>query len=179
MSIRGLFLICCMVCTALSAAAQGKISGKVYDSHLGQPVEYATVAILKVSDSSLVTGTVTEPNGAFSTNVSNGRYLVRISFMGYHTFFYPKQVTIGNNSNSVNLGKIEISPNSTVMDEVRVTAERTMVEYQLDKRVVNVDKNLVSSGGTATDVLEQVPSVAVDNDGNVTLRGSTNPRKYR
>ena len=174
MSIRGLFLICCMVCSALSAAAQGKISGKVYDSHSGQPVEYATVAILKVSDSSLVTGTVTEPNGAFSTNVSNGRYLVRISFMGYHTFFYPTQVTIGNNSNSVNLGKIEISPNSTVMDEVRVTAERTMVEYQLDKRVVNVDKNLVSSGGTATDVLEQVPSVAVDNDGNVTLRGSTN-----
>ena len=163
-----------MVCTALSAAAQGKISGKVYDSHSGQPVEYATVAILKVSDSSLVTGTVTEPNGAFSTNVANGRYLVRISFMGYHTFFYPKQVTIGNNSNSVNLGKIEISPNSTVMDEVRVTAERTMVEYQLDKRVVNVDKNLVSSGGTATDVLEQVPSVAVDNDGNVTLRGSSN-----
>ena len=174
MSIRGLFLICCMVCTALGAAAQGKISGKVYDSHSGQPVEYATVAILKVSDSSLVTGTVTEPNGAFSTNVANGRYLVRISFMGYHTFFYPKQVTIGNNSNSVNLGKIEISPNSTVMDEVRVTAERTMVEYQLDKRVVNVDKNLVSSGGTATDVLEQVPSVAVDNDGNVTLRGSSN-----
>ena len=166
-------MICCMVCTALSAAAQGKISGKVYDSHSGQPVEYATVAILKVSDSSLVTGTVTEPNGAFSTNVANGRYLVRISFMGYHTFFYPKQVTIGNNSNSVNLGKIEISPNSTVMDEVRVTAERTMVEYQLDKRVVNVDKNLVSSGGTATDVLEQVPSVAVDNDGNVTLRGSS------
>ena len=174
MSIRGLFLICCMVCTALGAAAQGRISGKVYDSHSGQPVEYATVAILKVSDSSLVTGTVTEPNGAFSTNVANGRYLVRISFMGYHTFFYPKQVTIGNNSNSVNLGKIEISPNSTVMDEVRVTAERTMVEYQLDKRVVNVDKNLVSSGGTATDVLEQVPSVAVDNDGNVTLRGSSN-----
>ena len=174
MNIRELFLICCMICTALGAAAQGRISGKVYDSHSGQPVEYATVAILKVSDSSLVTGTVTEPNGAFSTNVSNGRYLVRISFMGYHTFFYPKQVTIGNNSNSVNLGKIEISPNSTVMDEVRVTAERTMVEYQLDKRVVNVDKNLVSSGGTATDVLEQVPSVAVDNDGNVTLRGSSN-----
>ena len=82
-------------------------------------------------------------------------------------------VTLNEKHNTVNLGKIQIVPSARMMEEVQVTAQRTMVEYQLDKRVVNVDKNLVTSGGTATDVLESVPSVSVDNDGNVSLRGSS------
>ena len=154
--------------------AQGKITGKVYDSKSGAPVEYATVAVLNAKDSSLVTGTVTESNGSFSVKAAHGRYLVRVSFMGYNTYFYPNVVVLSDKHPSSNLGKIQIAPAAMMMDEVTVTAERTLVEYQLDKRVVNVDKNLVSSGGTATDVLEQVPSVSVDNDGNVSLRGSSN-----
>lgn len=159
---------------SFSLLAQGKISGKVFDKKSGSPVEYATIAILNAKDSSMATGTVSEANGSFSVKVSNGRYIVRISFMGYATYFYPKVVAISDRQPSSNIGKIMIEPSSVMMDEVVVTSERTMVEYQLDKRVVNVDKNLVSSGGTATDVLEQVPSVSVDNDGNVSLRGSSN-----
>ena len=155
-------------------AQQGMIKGRVFDSQSGSPVEYATIAVLNAKDSSLATGTVTEGNGNFSVKVSYGRYLVRVSFMGYNTYFHPKTVILGEKQQTLNLGKITISPSATMMDEVVVTAQRTMVEYQLDKRVVNVDKNLVSSGGTATDVLEQVPSVSVDNDGNVSLRGSSN-----
>lgn len=164
----------CSMLTVGQLWAQGKISGRVLDSKSGENVEYASVAVLNPKDSSLVTGTVTAPNGTFSVKVAQGSYLVRITFMGYTTYFYPEKVAVSAKQPSVNLGKIKISPAAVMMDEVVVTAERTMVEYQLDKRVVNVDKNLVASGGTATDVLEQVPSVAVDNDGNVTLRGSTN-----
>lgn len=159
---------------SLQVLAQGKITGRVFDGKSGAPIEYATVAILKVGDSSLVTGSVTEANGSFAVKVAYGKYLVRVSFMGYTTYFHAAPVQLSEKHPAVALGKIQISPSAKMMDEVTVKAERTMVEYQLDKRVVNVDKNLVSSGGTATDVLEQVPSVSVDNDGNVSLRGSSN-----
>lgn len=163
-----------LLCVMFTAAGQGTISGRVYDSKSGQLVEYATIAVLNPKDSSVVTGTVSDAKGNFSVGVKNGRYLVRVSFIGYDTYFHPTLVTVNEKNTKVNLGKIQISPGAVMIDEVVVTAERTMVEYQLDKRVVNVDKNLVAGGGTATDVLENVPSVAVDNDGNVTLRGSTN-----
>jgi len=166
-------LICGLLCMAASAMAQGKISGRVYDSKSGQPIEYATIAVLKVQDSALVTGTVSESNGSFEVTAPYGKYLVRVSFMGYKPYVHPETVTLGERHATVKLGKIQISPSAVMMEEVQVRAERTMVEYQLDKRVVNVDKNLVSSGGTATDVLETVPSVSVDNDGTVTLRGSS------
>lgn len=154
--------------------AQGKITGRIIDSKSSAAVEYATVAVLSPKDSSLVTGTVSESNGSFSVKVPYGKYLVRVSFMGYNTYYHPDQVVISEKHTAANLGKMLIAPSAKMMDEVVVKAERTMVEYQLDKRVVNVDKNIVSSGGTATDVLEQVPSVSVDNDGNVSLRGSSN-----
>ena len=154
--------------------AQGKITGRVFDTKSGEPIEYATVAVLNVKDSSLVTGAVSQPNGSFEVKAAYGKYLVRISFMGYATYYHPQVVTLSEKQSSANLGRVKISPSATIMQEVNVMAERTMVEYQLDKRVVNVDKNLVSSGGTATDVLEQVPSVSVDNDGIVSLRGSSN-----
>lgn len=173
MTKRLILWMCCMAGMVCTAMAQGTISGRVYDSKTGHPIEYATVAILKVKDSSLVTGTVTEANGSFSTKANYGTYLVRISFMGYQTYFHPHHVTLSEKHNAVSLGKIQIAPSARMMEEVQVTAQRTMVEYQLDKRVVNVDKNLVTSGGTATDVLESVPSVSVDNDGNVSLRGSS------
>ena len=162
-----------MLCMTGSVMAQGKISGRVYDSKSGQPIEYATIAVLKVQDSALVTGTVSESNGSFEVTAPYGKYLVRVSFMGYKPYVHPETVTLGERQATVKLGKIQISPSAVMMEEVQVRAERTMVEYQLDKRVVNVDKNLVSSGGTATDVLETVPSVSVDNDGTVTLRGSS------
>lgn len=155
--------------------APTKITGKVVQANDGKPVEYATIAILKVTDSSMVNGTVTNEKGIFTvTGVANGNYLLRVSFMGYQTFIYPSVIKISAAKPTVNVGKIELKTNATVLKEARVVADRSMVEYKLDKRVVNVDKNIVAGGGTATDVLEQVPSVTVDNDGNVSLRGSSN-----
>ena len=171
---RGVAIFVALVLFAVELSAQGRITGKVFDSKTGAAVEYATVAVLDERDSHLVTGTVTESNGSFAVGVEYGRDLVRVSFMGYEPYFYPSTVVLNAKRAIASLGKLQVSPGAMMIDEVTVRAERTMVEYQLDKRVVNVDKNLVSSGGTATDVLQQVPSVAVDNDGNVTLRGSTN-----
>lgn len=167
-------LIWMALCLPLAAVAQGGVRGRVVDKRTGENIEYANVALLRASDSSLVNGTVSESNGTFALTAPYGRYILRITFMGYDAYYHPDPLTLGDRHRDVNVGKVQLKASGTLMETVEITAERSMVEYQLDKRVVNVDKNIVSSGGTATDVLEQVPSVAVDNDGNVTLRGSTN-----
>lgn len=174
MKLKSALVVLAMMFVTIGAVAQGVISGRVYDGKTGSPIEYATVAVLDIGDSSLITGTVSQSNGEFAVKVGFGKYLVRISFMGYATYFHPVPVSVSKEHGTFKMGKVKISPSATTMAEVSVVAERTMVEYQLDKRVVNVDKSIVTGGGTATDVLENVPSVAIDNDGNVTLRGSTN-----
>ena len=155
-------------------AQQGTVKGRVVDARTGENIEYANIALLRAADSSLVNGTVSESNGSFAVTAPYGRYLLRVTFIGYDTYFHSQPVTLGDSRNEVNVGKVQLKAHAKTMDAVEISAERSMVEYQLDKRVINVDKNLVTGGGTATDVLEQVPSVAIDNDGNVTLRGSTN-----
>ncbi len=168
-------IVLALLATAVMAhAQQGTVRGRVVDARTGENIEYATVALLSTKDSSLKGGTVTESNGAFRLEAPYGRYLLRITFVGYEPQYYKSAVNLTAEHPTVNLGKVSINPQATLMEAVEVVAERSMVEYQLDKRVVNVDKNIVAGGGTATDVLEQVPSVAIDNDGNVTLRGSSN-----
>lgn len=177
MRLRLLLTIGMMMLAMVSVHAQkGKITGKVIDKHSSDGVEYASVTLLNPKDSSMVkgVGAMTGSNGSFTLNAPYGTYLVRVTFMGYAPYIHSERVTLSAQHPTVALGKIVISPSSAALDAVVVTAERTMVEYQLDKRVVNVDKNLVASGGTATDVLQNVPSVAIDNDGNVSLRGSNN-----
>ena len=171
---RYIFLVLLLTTLIGAQAQKGSVRGRVTDARSGESIEYATVALLNPKDSTLKGGTVTEGNGSFRLEAPYGRYLLRITFVGYEPQYYKNAVTISAEHPSVNLGKVAINPQATMMEAVEVSAERSMVEYQLDKRVVNVDKNIVSGGGTATDVLEQVPSVAVDNDGNVTLRGSSN-----
>lgn len=155
-------------------AQQGTVRGRVTDARSGENVEYATVVLLNPQDSSLKAGTVTDGGGHFRIEAPYGRYLLRITFVGYEPQYHKNVLVLNAEHSTQNLGKMAINPTSTMMEAVEVVAERSMVEYQLDKRVVNVDKNIVAGGGTATDVLEQVPSVAIDNDGNVTLRGSGN-----
>ncbi len=170
-----MMLSCMLIITSIATAqTKGKITGKVVDSKSGEPIEYASVVLLKPQDSSMVNGGTTAENGSFSISAPYGTYILRITFMGYDAYYHNSHVTLSSKKNTVAMGKIQLKASATMMKEVTITAERSMVEYQLDKRVINVDKNIVSSGGTATDILENVPSVAIDNDGNVTLRGSTN-----
>ena len=171
---KRLIVLMLLFLPAMAVAQQGTVKGRVVDARTGENIEYATVALLKVSDSTLVNGTVSESNGSFVLTAPYGRYVLRITFIGYDTWYYKDPVTLSDKHREVKVGKVQLKMTGTMMEAVEVTAERSMVEYQLDKRVVNVDKNIVAGGGTATDVLEQVPSVAVDNDGNVTLRGSSN-----
>lgn len=175
MKFKTLLLMLSLLALGSAAEAQGRIIGKITDKQSNAGIEYASVVLLRTSDSSLVAGAASESNGSFSIkSVPFGTYLLRVTFMGYGTYFHATPVTLSSQQPQLNVGRIALSPTAAMLEAAEITAERSMVEYQLDKRVINIDKNIVAGGGTATDVLEQVPSVAIDNDGNVTLRGSTN-----
>ncbi len=153
---------------------EGKITGVIVDATTKTPIEYANVALFSIKDSSLVGGSISKPDGSFSIdNIGIGSYYLRISFIGYLDYMR-NDIKVTPQNAVVNIGKILFSENAMLLQGVEIVEERSVMEYKLDKRVVNVDKNIVASGGTATDVLENVPSVSVDNDGSISLRGSTN-----
>lgn len=153
---------------AFQAAGQHAISGLVADE-AGAPIPYANVALHLAADSALVQGTATDINGAFSLQAEPGRYYLRVTFLSYAPALV-SGVTVANNP--VPLGTITLKENMVSLDAVDITAERSTVELKLDKRVFNVGKDLANSGATASEVLDNVPSVTVDVEGNVSLRGS-------
>lgn len=151
----------------------GQIKGVVLDAVLKTPVEYATVSIYRKTDSSLVTGCITSQNGSFQIRKMNpGKYYLEVSFIGYHKNEIDN-VIIDNADRFVDLHQILLRPASESLGEVVVTSERTSVQYQIDKKVVPVGKQHVAASGNAVDVLENVPSISVDIEGNVNLRGSS------
>ena len=157
---------------SLAFAQNFTISGKVTDEATGNPLQFANVAIFKEQDSSLVTGGVTEADGSFKIKIAPGDYYVRIQFVTYSPKIF-SGVKINRNNPNQNFGEIILAPANTELEEIVVQAERTQMQLQLDKKVYNVGKDLSNLGGSASDLLANLPSVSVDVEGNVELRGST------
>lgn len=159
---------------SIDPVAAGTISGVVLDKSSNVPMEYTSIALYNLKDSSLVTGTVTDQSGVFQlTDLPFGRYYLELHFVGYNkTTTDPVMIT--PDSKKVDLGEIELALNTKLLDEVEIVADQRRVEYKIDKKVVNVSEDLSAAGGTAVDVLENTPSVSVDIEGNVSLRGSSN-----
>ena len=153
--------------------AIGEISGRVIDSVSNQSMEYVTVALFSEKDSSLLTGAITNGVGEFLIKeIPFGNYYVRFSFIGYRNTI-KKGVVISPTKKSVDFNKVILAPEQTMLEDVSVVAEKPLVVYEIDKKVINVaDMNTVASA-TAIEVLENIPSITVDMDGNVSLRGSS------
>lgn len=149
-----------------------KITGKVLDKETKEPLEYATVAFFSKQENKIVTGGITDVKGNFSIPVPAGVYDVSIEYISF------KKITIANRSltTDTDLGVFEMEIDAQALGEIEVIAERTTVEIKLDKKIYNVGKDLTVSGGTVSDVLDNVPSVSVDVEGNVALRGNDNVR---
>jgi outer membrane receptor protein involved in Fe transport len=157
-----------------SAPKNGVISGKVLDEKTGEFVEYAVVSVFKQKDSSLVTGSITDAQGVFAIkDLPYGMYYIEASFIGYDKFRLNK-ILISPQKPAVNVGEIKIMPASTNIGEVVVTAENNEIEYKIDKKVVTLGQDMTSAGGPVSQALENTPSIEVDIEGNVTLRGSSN-----
>ncbi|MBR5146643.1 MAG: TonB-dependent receptor [Bacteroidales bacterium] len=154
--------------TGVESHAEPEIKGKVIDVETDGPLEYATVSLFSSQDSTLVTGVITDMKGEFSLKTKPGKYYVVIQFMGYE----PKTINI-NLKEKVNLGNIVMRPDSALLEEVEVVAEKSTMTMTLDKRVFNVGKDVSSTAGNAIEVLDNIPSVNVDVEGNVSLRGDS------
>ncbi|TNJ46536.1 TonB-dependent receptor [Tamlana fucoidanivorans] len=149
-----------------------EISGTVIDKETNEPLEYATIAFFNKQDNKIVSGGITDTKGTFKIPVSTGVYDITIEYISFKTITIPnKKITI-----SENIGRFALEINTESLDEVEIIAERTTVEIKLDKKIYNVGKDLTVSGGNVSDVLDNVPSVSVDADGAVSLRGNDNVR---
>ncbi len=153
--------------------SKGKVTGKVVDSKTNAPMQFVNVSIKNQgSDGNLPLGSVTDNEGNFRIdNISPGNYSITISYIGYTPF--EKTFTISSSQPVIDLKKVLLSENTKMMDEVKVVGMKTQMKVDIDKKVFNIDQNIASTGGSATDVLSNVPSVQVDNDGNISLHGNT------
>ncbi|MCK6614047.1 MAG: TonB-dependent receptor family protein [Ignavibacteriaceae bacterium] len=153
---------------------EGKITGKVIDSLDKSPLEYVNLVLTNQKDGSIAAGTITSPKGTFTLDkLTPGKFDLSVSFIGYQTRVF-KDLLITPKNPSIDFGTLLLVPSSVNLDEVVVNAEKELITNHLDKKVITVDKDLTSAGGTATDVLQNVPSIQVDADGTVSYRGNTN-----
>ncbi|MFK7951981.1 MAG: TonB-dependent receptor [Ekhidna sp.] len=149
------------------------IKGQLIESSSNQPVEFATVSIFSERDSSLVTGGLTDVKGEFSIQSRPGKLYMVIQFMGYETKTI-SGVTLNREKQLYDVGQIKVKQDERLLEEVVVQGERTQMELALDKKVYNIGKDLSNLGGSTADLLANLPSLEVDVDGNVSLRGSEN-----
>jgi outer membrane receptor protein involved in Fe transport len=169
---RLLWITAVVLCFPAFSQGQTTIQGKVADE-VGAPMSYSNVAVYNQADSSLATGAVTDAAGLFRVSVKPGDYYIKVTFISFEDLLIPDVHATGS---SVDIGTVVMKTSKAILDEVVVQGEKSSMELSLDKRIFNVGKDLANTGGTAADILSYVPSVSVDPEGNVKLRGSDNVR---
>ncbi|WP_104734411.1 outer membrane beta-barrel family protein [Hanstruepera ponticola] len=183
---KKLLAICLLLLLTLFSQAQtsvnniptlisGTITGTVIDETLQQPLPYVTI-ILKSESDETINGTITDDNGKFVLQkVPGGKYIVTIQFIGYKSI--DKPIEINRDNKDINLGTLALQEEATGLDEVTIIAEVSTIEQKVDRKVVNIGKDLTTAGATASDIMNNIPSVSVDQQtGNISLRGNENVR---
>ncbi len=154
-------------------APEGTIKGQVMDGKAKRPMEFASIALYRSKDSTLVTGGISSEDGTFTLrDVPVGKYYLEANFMGYNKKLI-NNVMITPQKNTFDAGSISLLEATQNLDEVEVVANQARVEYKIDRKVISVGQDINAATGTAADVLQNTPSVSVDIDGNVSLRGSS------
>lgn len=153
------------------SSPNGKVTGRIVDAQK-KPVAFATVALMR-SDSSIVGGDMTGEDGFFTIEpIDMSTYMLKVSGIGINTKIVTG-IVVTPAASEKNTGNIAVAQTAQTLKGVEVTGERNMMEISADKKVFNVDKNITTAGGSASDVLQNIPSLSVDVDGTVSLRGKT------
>lgn len=148
------------------------VTGTVTDSETNIPLEYATISVFNVNSEDAINGVITDSNGEFSIELSKGNYDFKVEFISFKIKYY-RNITVNN---PLSLGTIELSIDENILDEIEVIGEKTEIEIKLDKTVYNIGKDLTLKGSSVSDVLDNLPSIEVDIEGNVSLRGNESVR---
>jgi outer membrane receptor protein involved in Fe transport len=165
------FTLCFLLIGLTQVQAQNQspaISGKVVDEN-SVAIPNASVALYDRAQREIISGTVTNPDGEFTLTANSGAYVLEVSYVAFQE--YQTEVEL-NSSETVELGTIELQEEENILDEVVVTGERSYMEMNFDSRTFNVGTDITSLGGNALDVLDNVPSITTDFEGNVSLRGN-------
>ncbi|WP_225309609.1 outer membrane beta-barrel family protein [Larkinella humicola] len=166
-----------VVSSSLGYAQDGKlkVKGKALDAQTNAPLIFASVRLFKPADSSFVAGAITTETGEFSVDAVAGNYYAVVEFIGYKSL-KKSAIRLTRDTSPLDIGTLKLAASASTLDEVVVQGEKSSMEFSLDKKIFNVGKDLANAGGTAADILSNVPSVAVDVEGNVSLRGSNSVR---
>ncbi len=170
-----LLLVLFLTASPLLWAQQITVKGKVIDAQSANPLPAATIQLYVPSQSKPVQATAAKEGGLFSALLPPGRYFAVVQYTGYRpdtTAFFD----LTDKNTGHDLGLIKLLASATTLQEVTVQAERSYMQLALDKKIFSVGQDLANAGGTATDVLTNIPSVTVDAEGGVKLRGSDNVR---
>jgi outer membrane receptor protein involved in Fe transport len=149
-----------------------KISGNIADSETAEPLEYATISLVNERFPNRIQGGITDRNGNFDIEIFPGKYNITLEYIGFQKVTLKDRIIRETSP----LGDFKLNINSESLNEVELVGERTEVEIRLDKRVYNVGKDITVRGGSVTDVMDNIPSVSVDVEGNISLRGNDNVR---
>ena len=148
------------------------ITGQIVDAEGGYPLEYATFVLQNAENPEEITGGITDLDGKFEVQAKAGTYNIRAEYISYKTYSLQGQTY----NSSIDLGTIEMALDVAQLSEVEVVGERTTVEVRLDKKIYNIGKDITTSGGNVSDALNNIPSVNVDVEGAISLRGNDNVR---
>ena len=164
-------LISGLLVTPLLASAKGTVTGTVINKESGDPMDYVTIQLVDAKTGKpLTVGATTNENGKFSiADIQDGKYLVRVTNVG--SIEQDRPVTIAGAN--VNIGTVKLADDAKLLKEVVVEGIRSQMKFELDKKVFQVDANIASAGQSASELLESIPSVEVDQDGEVSLRGNS------
>lgn len=154
----------------------GSIKGKVMDKASQQPISYAAIVIKSGDGSETITGGITKEDGTFEIKkLPEGTFIFEVQYIGYKT--YSQAVTISKGKKKIDLGAISLEEATEQLEGVEVVAERTTIEQKIDRKVINVGKDLTTAGATASDIMNNIPSVNIDQQtGELSLRGNSNVR---
>lgn len=151
---------------------EGLVKGKVLDSSTKNPLEFATITIYSQKDSSIVTGETTNAQGVYNITIPYGDYFGEIEYLAYH----PQRIeffSLYSRNKIFDFGNHELIINTTSLKEVEVMTRKGEMQMTLDKKTYNIGKDISSIGGTASDILANIPSVGVEQEGTISLRGNT------
>jgi len=157
-----------------SVPKEGKITGSIIDGNSNLPVPYASVALYRVKDSTLLTGVMSNNDGSFTLqDISYGRFYILVTSVGYKKQKL-NNILLTPNQKTLAIGTIKVNPTATTLNSVEVIGNTPSITYQIDKKIINIEQNIATSGGTVAEALQNAPSVQTDVQGNITLRGSSN-----
>ena len=165
-------MLLCLAPDIKGNETDGRIKGIVMDGELGGPLEFVTVQVKAKGSDKILQGAVTGSDGNYSIGgLKKGEYIVTYSYIGYAEI--SKNITISNNSQTLNLGELTLEEDANQLGEVEIVAKKPQMRFELDRKVFDATQDIASEGGSASDLLANIPSVEVDNEGSVSLRGNS------